>query len=113
MRTWVSSPHGAVQVCDIVLAVQLWACMVGQASISPALGKESSQMQAVLCTIAFFSIIGLNLGTCIAFFVIIGDLAPPIIAQAAGLTTWVRLWSLSHHMTSPLSLPPPLRPRSP
>ncbi len=42
-------------------------------------------------SIAFInhSIIGLNLGTCIAFFVIIGDLAPPIVAQFFGLN-WVR-----------------------
>jgi len=35
------------------------------------------------------SVIGLNIGSCIAFFVIIGDLAPPIVAQATGLQ-WVR-----------------------
>ena len=34
----------------------------------------------------FCSIIALNIGTCIAYFVIIGDLAPPIIAQATGVT---------------------------
>ena len=47
-----------------------------------------------------YSVIGLNLGACIAFFVIIGDLAPPIIAQATGIN-WVSCLVLPKRIPSP------------
>ena len=30
--------------------------------------------------------IGLGIGTCVAFYIIIGDLLPPLVAQSLGLT---------------------------
>lgn len=48
------------------------------------------------------SVIGLNIGSCIAFFVIIGDLAPPIVAQATGLQ-WVRREPNHHSRCLPIT----------
>lgn len=39
----------------------------------------------VSLSLPLFSIIALNIGTCIAFFVIIGDLAPPVLAKLTGI----------------------------
>lgn len=58
--------------------------------------------------------IGLGIGTCVAFYIIIGDLLPPIVATTLGLE-WVRvyyilyllfLWSTHCHALIGSHVPP-------
>ena len=74
--------------------IHIWA--IREEHCRSKVSNTSTYGSAPLLTLPvhLHSIIGLQLGSCIAYYVIIGDLAPPAIAKMTGLD-WV-CWYCSH-----------------